>query len=211
MAKILCIYPKDATIGFLDVVYQKICSIDGAIGLEGTPVEDDDYFDKLEKTLQDAQIVCFLGHGSSSTLYGPHDNPLICTDNDNVGLLQGKTLYLDACKSADYIAEHHLNSAIGFGFMPTSLDDVRNGILHKLKINELLDEDIDYFVKAKNNIWLKTIDSVGFESPKKFFSMFRFYTNKEIVDCLINGSTKHYRIVADMLYYLKEDMNFVCS
>ena len=211
MAKILCIYPKDTTIDFLDVVYQKICSMDGAIGLEGTPVEDDDYFEKLEKSIQDVQIVCFLGHGSSSSLYGPHDNSLICKENGNMGLLKGKTLYLDACKSADYIAEYHLNSAIGFGFMPTSLDDARNGNLHKLEINELLDEDIDYFVKAKNNVWLKTIDSVGFESPKKFFSMFRFYTNKEIVDCLINGSTKHYRIVADMLYYLKEDMSFVCS
>lgn len=50
MAKILCIYPKDTTIDFLDVVYQKICSMDGAIGLEGTPVEDDDYFEKLDKT-----------------------------------------------------------------------------------------------------------------------------------------------------------------
>lgn len=54
--------------------------MDGAIGLEGTPVEDDDYFEKLEKSIQDVQIVCFLGHGSFSSLYGPHDNPLICKE-----------------------------------------------------------------------------------------------------------------------------------
>lgn len=92
--------------------------------------------------------------------------------------------------------------------MPTSLDDVRDGNLHNLPISNLLDEDIDSFVNAKNRIWIKTIDSVGLETPEKFASKFRFYTNKEIVDCLIKRKTKNFRTVADMLYYLKEDMKY---
>lgn len=208
MSKILCIYPKDFSIAFLDEVYQKICTLDEVVGLQGSPIDDDYYFDKLEENIQNAQVVCFLGHGNSSALFGSVSDPLICSENDNIKLLKGKTLYLDACKSADFIKGNSFHDAIGFGFMPTSLDDVRDGNLHNLPISNLLDEDIDSFVNAKNRIWIKTIDSVGLETPEKFASKFRFYTNKEIVDCLIKRKTKNFRTVADMLYYLKEDMKY---
>lgn len=210
MSKILCIYPKDFSIDFLNEVYQKICALNEAVGLLGSPIDDDDYFEKLEHNIQDAQIVCFLGHGSSSTLYCSVSDPLICTENDNIELLKGKTLYLDACRSADFIKNHSFRDAIGFGFMPTSLDDVRNGNLHNLPMSNLLDEDINSFIDAKNRIWIKTIDRVGLDSVERFASKFRFYANKEIVDCLRQRKTKNFRTVADMLYYLKQDMRYFC-
>lgn len=61
MSKILCIYPKDFSIAFLDEVYQKICTLDEVVGLQGSPIDDDDYFDKLEENIQNAQVVCFWG------------------------------------------------------------------------------------------------------------------------------------------------------
>lgn len=94
--------------------------------------------------------------------------------------------------------------------MPTSLDDVRNGNLHNLPMSNLLDEDINSFIDAKNRIWIKTIDRVGLDSVERFASKFRFYANKEIVDCLRQRKTKNFRTVADMLYYLKQDMRYFC-
>ena len=87
MNDILCIYPKDATTEFLRPVYNAICAKPHVVGLELDTIEDDDFLEKLSDHLADADGVFFLGHGSSTCLYGTNLHPLI---EDKMALYTGR-------------------------------------------------------------------------------------------------------------------------
>lgn len=208
--KVLCIYPKDESTEFLTPLYEALCEKYSAEGLMGDPTDDDDYFDKLEEECRKAEVIVFLGHGSSKDLYGINLNPIICKENDNTDLLKGKKLILFACRSAEFIKEYQLKDAWGFGLVPTSLDDARNGKLHKLPISELESVDLKYFKDAINRIWLNSLKNADVFDIHNFYKEFSFYTNVEIVKCLREQQLlPNYRLIADMLYYLKEDMDYI--
>jgi len=209
MSKVLCIYPKDDSTAFLQPLCDTICAKYKAIRLQGDSTEDDDYLDTLEGLSTQVDVVFFLGHGCSDALYGINLNPIICKGNNNIHLLGHKALILCACRSTEFIDANHLSPAWGFGFIPTSLDDAQNGRLHKLEIKNLGMVDIDYFQDTFINIWLKTLDGVDVFDVRKFYQEFSYNTNVEIVKCLTKQKhLPHYRMVADMLYYLKEDMDY---
>jgi len=209
MSKVLCIYPKDDSTAFLQPLCEAICAKYNAICLSGDPTEEDDYLDKLENLLSQVDVVFFLGHGCSHTLYGINLNPIICLENNNIHLLENKALVLYSCRSVEFIETNKLSSAWGFGFIPTSLDDAHTGQLHKLEIKKLEKKDIEYFQDVLINIWLKTLNRIDVLDVRKFYKEFSYNTNVEIVKCLTkHKNLPHYRMVADMLYYLKEDMNY---
>lgn len=210
MNKVFCIYPQDNSTEFLAPLYEALCEKYSAEGLMGDPTDDDDYLEKLEEDCTNADTIIFLGHGCSKRLYGINLNPIICKENDNINLLRGKKLILFACRSADFIKEYQLKNAWGFGFVPTSLDEARSGVLHKLPICKLESVDIYYFKDAINRIWLNSLKYADVFDIHKFYSEFCFYTNVEIVKCLREQqSLPNCRLIADMLYYLKEDMDYI--
>ena len=106
MNNILCIYPKESTTEFLRPVYNAICAKPHVVGLELDTIEDDDFLEKLSDHLADADFVFFLGHGSSSCLYGTNLNPLIDDKMGNIESLRNKSLLLFACKSAEFIKNY---------------------------------------------------------------------------------------------------------
>lgn len=210
MSKVLCIYPKDDSTAFLQPLFEAICTKYNAVGLLGDASVDDDYLEKLEQLASRAEIIFFLGHGCSHTLYGLNLNPTICKDNGNIHLLEHKTLILYACRSIEFLQMYNLKPAWGFGFIPTSLDDAQGGQLHHLEIKKLEKVDITYFQNALIRIWLKTLDEVDVLDVRNFYHTFSYNTNVEIVNCLTkHQKLPHFRIIADMLYYLKEDMNYI--
>lgn len=209
MNKILCIYPKDATTEFLRPVYNAICAKPHVVGLELDTIEDDDFLDKLSNHLADAGVVFFLGHGSSTCLYGSNLNPLIEDKMGNIEELRNKSLILFACKSADFIKTHQFHNSLGFGFIPTSLDDARDGKLHRLNLKNLDLSSLSLFQQSIVRIWQRTLREAALEHPAEISHMFSFYTNCEIVDTLLHHKeSPDYRLIADMLYYLKEDMTY---
>lgn len=210
MSNSLCIFPKDVTTEFLRPIFDLICESSLFIGLDSDSIDDDDYLDTLENKIKDVETVIFLGHGSSTTLYGSNLNPIFCQENENIRWLERKKLLLFSCRSTDFLKKYKLHSSIGFGFIPTSLDDARDGVnLHKIDISGLDFLDIEAFKTSIVNIWKRTIIDVRLSSINRFMSLFAFYTNVEIVDILINHKDlPHNMIVADMLYYLKEDMMY---
>ena len=212
MNKILCIYPKDATTEFLRPVYNAICAKPHVVGLELDTIEDDDFLDKLSNHLADAGVVFFLGHGSSTCLYGSNLNPLIEDKMGNIEELRNKSLILFACKSADFIKTHQFHNSLGFGFIPTSLDDARDGKLHRLNLKNLDLSSLSLFQQSIVRIWQRTLRETALEQPAEISHIFSFYTNCEIVDTLLHHKeSPDYRLIADMLYYLKEDMTYYPS
>ena len=210
MNNILCIYPKDTTTEFLSPVYKEIISIYSANGLLGDPTEDDDYLEKLYLAANQADSIIFIGHGSSRSLYGINFNEIICEENENIEILRGKRIILFACKSIDFIRHFKFNNAIGFGLMPTSVFDTQPGkTFHDLPIGELSVEDLGYIRDCIVRIWQNSLRESDIFEVRKFYNSFSFHTNVEIVNCLLNNkSSSNYKLVADVLYYLKEDMDY---
>lgn len=211
MKKTLCLFPKDETTEFLRPIYEELCNKDSIIGYDNDAIEDDDYFEKLENLLQQTDNLIFLGHGSSNTLYGTSLNPIIDDKSGNLDYLRKRKLLLFSCKSSDYIKHYNLNDAIGFGFIPTSKDDAHDGAkLHDLDISNLDHASLQIFRDSIVRIWQRTLKQTDWYNTYSFISYFSFFTNIEIVNVLKNHKNNpNYRLVADMLYYLKTDIEYV--
>ena len=207
----MCIFPRDTTTEFLRPVYELICKETSVCGIDADSVDTDDYLENLERVLQDAKTIIFLGHGSSHTLYGTMFNPLFDERIGNVKWLRNKHLILFACRTLDFIKKHGLHTAMGFGFIPTTLDDVRdNGELHKLDITDLTKADLKVFRDSIVKVWKRCLRHCPLNDIYRFLEVFSMYTNIEIVDVLMNHrDIPHYRKIADMLYYLYKDMDYV--
>lgn len=206
MSKVLCIYPKDKTTEFLEPLFDDICKRCSAVPLLGDPQDDDDYLDKLEELAGKSETIVFLGHGSSGVLYGVNFNELIY--DYNVDMLRGKNLVLFACNSVGFIHKFGLTHALGFGIVPTSDYDAETGKLHSLNLKVLTLPDITYIQQAIVRIWQKTLAETDLSDVRRFYAVFSYYTNVEIVSCLKNCSHQNFRLIADILYYLKDDMDY---
>lgn len=209
MSSILCLYPQDQTTAFLEPVYDELCQQFGAVGLKGDPTEDDDYLERLANLALEADTIVFLGHGSSGVLYGINFNQLICAENGNIDLLRKKHLILFACHSSDFIRRQELTNALGFGEIPTSDYDVANGKLHGLPIRDLKDSDVEYIKAAIVRIWKNSLAEVSIADHNSFHHAFSYHTIREIVKCLVKRESHNSRLIADVLYYLKMDMDYV--
>jgi hypothetical protein len=209
MNNVLCIFPKDSTIEFLEPLFIRICDKYSASYLIGDPQDDDDYLDKLIELSARCDTIIFLGHGSSEVLYGVNFNELI--HKDNVNILRGKKLVLFACNSVEFIRNNKLTNAIGFGVVPTSDYDIQVGHLHSLTLKDLLVTDLDYIKNTIVRIWLETISETDISDVNHFYSVFSYNTTVEIVKCLTKREPTNFRLISDILYYLKTDMNYIDS
>lgn len=207
MSKILCMFPRDATTEFLAPLFDALCKKYDAIPLLGDPQDDDYYFEKLEELAGLSDTIIFLGHGSSDKIYGVNFNELILADN--VGLFRGKNLIIFACRSAGFIDRYKLTHALGFGHVPTSSYDAQNGSLHSLILRSLTSIEITFIQQAIVRIWLRALAEADLMDVKSFYTAFSYYTNVEIVKCLQKKEHNNFRLIADILYYLKTDMNYV--
>lgn len=207
MNKVLCIYPKDRTTEFLEPLFEEICSRYSATPLLGDPQDDDEYLDKLAELAAESDTIIFLGHGSSDVLYGVNFNELILADN--VDMLRSGNLIIFACNSIGFIRKQNLSRALGFGFVPTSDYDAENGQLHSLPLRNLMASDIAYIQQAIVRIWIRTLAESNILDVNSFYSVYSYYTNVEIVDCLKKHGQQNFRLIADILYYLKADMDYV--
>ena len=134
-------------------------------------------------------------------------------DNDkliekgNVSLLEGKKLFLLACDSDQFIKNYGLSYAIGFGFLPTSKDDVdRRKKYHKVDISGTTRQDVDCFNAALVNCLIKSLSIETMNDPSLLAERLKFNASAEIVDCLINTKSPNYRVVADELYHFYKDL-----
>jgi len=206
MKNTVCIYPKDQTTDFLLPLYEHICTNIQAIGIHEDTTEDDDSLDRIYEVIKDADVVIFLGHGTSKVLYGSRcDN--VVFEYLNHSLLLDKRLFLLSCNSNQFIKNYKLTDAIGFGFLPTSLDDARQTKdFHNISIVDLEKKDVDCFNVALVNAFINTISDTTIVDFYLFKERLNFNISKGIVQCLLKKETPNYRIIADELYFVYKDM-----
>ena len=81
--------------------------------------------------------------------------------------------------------------------------------MHNVNLKSIDSSCLDAFQQAIVRIWTKTLSEVSFDKLSTLSNVFSFYTNCEIVDTLLhNQDLANYRTLADMLYFLKEDMKY---
>lgn len=157
--------------------------------------------------IKDAETIFFLGHGMSTCLYASILDNVELFHKDNISLLEGKRLFLLACNSDQFITKFKLSDAIGFGFLPTSEEDIkRTKQYHKLNISMTCILDVECFKTALVQCLTNTLSEETLNDFYLLKERMLFNTSKEIVDCIVNKKSTKYRIVADELYYLYKDM-----
>lgn len=206
--KTVCLYMEDCTTAFLSPLCDHICSTFDAEKIGYDTSGDEDPLELIYKALKEAKTVFFLGHGMSSCLYASIIDNVELINRDNIDLLEGKKLFLLACNSDQFIKNYKLKDSVGFGFLPTSLDDVRNSkIFHKMHISHLTKEDVDYYNTSIVNSLKNTLSPQTMIDKHLFKERFRFNVGSEIVNCLLKKEIINYRIVADELFYVYKDMH----
>ena len=207
MSKAVCIFPKDSTTEFLAPLYDHICPTFQAVGVGYDTSGDDNPLDLIYAEIKDAETIFFLGHGMSTCLYASVLDNVELFNENNISLLKEKRLFLLACNSDQFINKNKLTNAIGFGFLPTSEDDVRHiKKYHNLDISMMGVLDVDCFNNALVQCLVRTLSKETMNDFHLFKERLAFNVSKAIADCLINKSTTSYRIVADELYYMYKDM-----
>ena len=205
--KTVCLYMEDCTTAFLRPLCEHICSTFNAKKIGYDTSGDDDPLELIYQELRDAQTVFFLGHGMSTCLYASILDNVELINNDNIDLLKGKRLFLLSCNSDQFIRNFKLKNAVGFGFLPTSLDDVRTtSKFHNIHIGNLDKKDVDYYNTSIVNALKNTICPQTLTDTHLFEKQLRFNVSREIVQCLLKKDVTNYRTVADELFYVYKDM-----
>ncbi len=207
MNEVICIYTEDITTGFLRPLCNFICSTFNATEVGFNTSDDDDPHELIYDAIKNAQTIFFLGHGRSDCLYASIIDNDKLIDESNISLLEGKQLFLLACNSNQFIRNFHLSNAIGFGFLPTSMDDIeRARRLHRIDISFMTKKDISFFNCALVRCLINTLSIETMNDLYLFSERMKFSISKEIVDCLMSKDTPYFATIADELFYVYKDM-----
>ena len=207
MNKTVCIFPEDFTTEFLRPLCDFICATFDAVEVGYDTSGDNDPLEIIYNKLKDAKTIFFLGHGKSTCLYASITDNVELINKNNISLLDGKRLFLLACDSNQFVEKYNLTNAIGFGFLPTSLDDARsNRNFHHIHKEILTSEDVSIYKKNLVNIFTNSLSKETLKDLSLLKERIFFNTCMRIVDCLTNRECPNYKIVADELFYLNYDM-----
>ena len=203
----ICIFPKDVTTGFLKPVSDELRK-QGYVVFDGDTREDG-YAQSVINIIPNYECVVFLGHGSSTELYGSALTSFL--GGDNMEVLRGKKMFLLACNSGEFLDTYSLTSSIGFGDIPTGNQDVCGIIEREWDYFESIpnDEDIKYFQSTIVRIIMNSFVCGSMSNMDMLANKIKMFTNRERYDCLRKHKELHYRDILKMLYDFKENMIYI--
>lgn len=164
---IVIVFPVDQSIDFLIPIQQTLIELfPNAILFRPSPGTHGDVI------TDDTDLVIFLGHGTSSQLFGSLNDDGSKTSFLNVQsgalILQELTSILFSCNSADYIkkvkASASIESYLTFGDMPTDWDHINyNRDLDATYLQDFQDKHLEFFKSSLVEIMIDGF-RYGFES-----------------------------------------------
>lgn len=214
MINILCLYPVDETTNFLQPIFDYLLTQESAICLRFSSKEEDvkaaiEAISSSEKNT----VVIFLGHGSSNCLYINDEIPFV--NETKFSLFVDKSIFLLACRSAEFIKKNQaveLRDSIGFGNMITDWSEIMAE--RNFDANAYPDIDEEVVSLYKYNLVNSILSGIRntLICQQNFYYLFlqiRLYLNKQIAHFLIQKPINNYRVVADLLYKTKIEMNLI--
>ncbi|WP_272148615.1 hypothetical protein [Tenacibaculum aiptasiae] len=156
--------------------------------------------------------ILFLGHGQDDQIYGGEllddfpKQPLI--KRNEMGIFKNQNLFLLACDSASLIKSSFriakTNKAIGFGPLPTEIEEVEND---KKLVNEGITLDtIELFKQAINETVILSLLEYFKDEAKDFIYLkdyLNLHLNKRINKAILDEDNRN---LADLLFNMKNDM-----
>lgn len=210
MSKTICIFSqeKDGSTDFLRPLYDYICATLSADGVGYNADSEEDTVSEIYDKVKDADTIIFLGHGNSKGLYASVQDNFELFNQTHIAILADKSLFLLACKSADFIKRFSLTPAIGFGHLPTSAEDAKHwNNEHGISLDDFSEDDIKLYNDALVKILCNVINPQTISNNNLLYNRLKLQTSIEIVNCLIvHKDNPHYRKIADMLFYLQKDI-----
>lgn len=166
------------------------------------------------KTIQEKEVILFLGHGGSSYLC--RENKIAFITKEQLHCFDGKSLFCLSCRSNEFLhsnfKKNSINNALGFGNLPTDWDDISGERefdanayenINKAIVLEYCQILVELVVKSFNNFFDRNLN---FEGLNYYF---RLHLNKKINDVILRDkSNQDNRILADLLYDIKSEMRF---
>lgn len=204
------IISKDPSTSFLYGIIENLKSNNVGfelIEIHPSEVSYADSYEVISKLSKSATIV-FLGHGTNERLYGGESLPQFEKKSfiklNEMNIFEGQNLFLLSCNSSGLIQSSYrlskFNKSIGFGELPTSLQEVENN--KRLSTEGILEETIADFKSEIVNIISKALANYhnDFDKLKDYLTLF--------IDQRINNAVlfKNDRNLADLLFKMRNEM-----
>ncbi len=167
--------------------------------------------DKI-KELPENNTILFLGHGQDNQIYGGEllngypKQPLV--KRNEMGIFKNQNLFLLACDSASLIKSSFriakTNKAIGFGPLPTEIEEVEND--KKLANEGITLDTIELFKQAINETVILSLLEFFKDESKDFIFLkdyLNLHLNKRINKAILEEDNRN---LADLLFNMKNDM-----
>ncbi|WP_339875867.1 hypothetical protein [Olleya marilimosa] len=162
--------------------------------------------------LPENTTILFLGHGQDDQIYGGEllddfpKQPLV--KRNEMGIFKNQNLFLLACDSASLIKSSFriakTNKAIGFGPLPTEIEEVKND--KKLANEGITLETIELFKQAINETVIISLLEYFRDESKDFIFLkdyLNLHLNKRINKAILEEDNRN---LADLLFNMKNDM-----
>lgn len=212
--KILCIFPEDATLAFLDHLKEYLEKHFDSIRITPNQDSHDKALEKI-KALPENSTIIFIGHGSSHCFYGACNAGFerkSYINNSNFHIFKNKEIFALSCRSSEFLETNKatLKNYIGFGNLPTDWKEIESERNYgdSQYLNNLSETDINYYKEALTSIilscFLKLDDFYDF---KIFYFKLKLHINKEIANLIIEKKNKNYRAIANLWYDTKLEMD----
>lgn len=126
---LVLIYPEDPSITFLDPIFNGLCEWTENKMQILKPSNDEESIAKtiyeIEQIQSDSTII-FMGHGASNLLHANvHEEEVLMDLNVARRVFREKNLIAISCRSSEFIKNIGLlKSGIGFGHIPTEIEDI---------------------------------------------------------------------------------------
>jgi len=202
---IVVIYPKDKTTDFLNPIFEFLVSL-----LPNCSAYRPDYNSTFHTYVtENTQLIIFIGHGTSSGLFGGTnefgEKNQICNVEWGANFFNECSVVLFSCNSADYLKNIKkypisLNNYIVFGDMPTDKEHVEhNQNQHRGYWKTCKEETLLFYMNS-----LVDAISIGFYKSIQSNSFIGFYKgvcrsiNKQI-NVVIDSSTWTKEIKLDLI------------
>jgi hypothetical protein len=209
----LIIYPYDSTTSFLLEPFQYLQKKLGLVKFYIVYPNDNSY-DECLKLIDTYKTIVFMGHGSSNKLSGARDENYsreYLISSIEIKKLPKKNWVFFSCNSNELVknCSSTIESGIGFGYLPTDIDEIR-GIreLDSKAYLNVTEEIIDGFKQSIN--WIISESIIRFvEKNLTFFELFyllRILVTRRMLDILKDPKSPSLKEQTKLLFDMKNEM-----
>lgn len=204
------IHPEDSTTSFLSEVRTNIYKEFGSKNVLSYRFQNrnkDEACDFI-KSIGEDNLIVYMGHGRSDRLYAVYgkDGSTFLKFTD-MHLFDNKNVIFVACHSADLLKSSYsrskISSSIGFGMLPTSLDEIEE--VKKFKDLEVSEDDINKFCSILVDVLtqgLKDYINLGL-CVDRLYSRMRLLMSRYHNESVLYDSNRR---LAELVFQARQDM-----